>query len=215
MLIPFQECIRLSGGKPFEGVLHCGAHLGEEAKDYYDNGVKKVLWVEANKNIMKHLYDNVKMLPMKQMFANEVLGDKDGKDFTFSITNNGQSSSILPLGTHKIHHPQVTVVQTQTVKTKRFDTYYRENRVFLNLFDFDFINIDVQGAELMVLKGFGELFNKFPNIRAIYTEVNEEEVYKGCAQVSEIDTYLSKFGFHRLVTKMTEFRWGDAIYVRK
>lgn len=212
MLIPFSKCVELVG--PINGIIHCGAHHGEEAKDYCDNGVKQVIWFEANKNIMKHLYDNVKMLPMKNEFANEVLGDVDGKEVIFNITNNGQSSSILPLGTHKVHHPQVHVVETQTLRTKRFDTFYKEKQAFLNLFDFDFINIDVQGAELMVLKGFGNLFTRFDNLKAIYCEVNEEELYEGAALVGEIDAYLSQFGFVRKITKMTEYKWGDALYLR-
>lgn len=214
MLYSFKDCISVSGGKPFEGVLHVGAHLGEEAKDYCDNGVKRVLWVEANKTLMKNLYDNVKMIPVQHMFANEVLSDEDGKQVTFNITNNGQSSSILPLGTHKIHHPHVHVVDTKTVTTKRFDTYYKENQVHINLFEFDFVNLDIQGAELKALKGFGNLFTRFPNIRAIYCEVNTEEVYEGAALVPEIDAYLDQFGFHRVVTKMTEYGWGDALWIK-
>lgn len=212
MLIPFSKCVELIG--PINGIIHCGAHHGEEAKDYFDNGVKRVLWVEANKNLMKHLYDNVKTFSMQNDFVNEALGDVDGKEVVFNITNNGQSSSILPLGTHKTHHPHVYVIDKQTIKTKRFDTLYKEKQVYLNLFDYDFINLDVQGAELMVLKGFGNLFTRFENIKAIYCEVNEEELYEGAALIGEIDEYLSQFGFVRKITKMTEYKWGDGLYLR-
>lgn len=213
MLIPISECQKFSN-ESFGGILHVGAHCGEEAKSYNEHGIKQVLWVEANKALMKPLYDNVKMLPMKNEFANEVLGDIDGKEVIFNITNNGQSSSILPLGTHKVHHPQVHVVETQTLRTKRFDTFYKEKQAFLNLFDFDFINIDVQGAELMVLKGFGATFTRFSNIKTVYCRVYEEELYEGAALVEEIDAYLSQFGFVRKITKMTEYKWGDALYLR-
>jgi hypothetical protein len=32
--------------------------------------------------------------------------------------------------------------------------------------------------------------------------------------VSEIDEYLSKYGFKRVETSMTEFEWGDALYIK-
>jgi hypothetical protein len=32
--------------------------------------------------------------------------------------------------------------------------------------------------------------------------------------VSEIDEYLFKYGFKRVETLMTEFEWGDALYIK-
>ena len=45
-------------------------------------------------------------------------------------------------------------------------------------------------------------------------EVNDEEVYKGCCQIGEIDKYLSAYGFKRVVTQMTPGHWGDALYIK-
>jgi hypothetical protein len=78
--------------------------------------------------------------------------------------------------------------------------------------DFNFLNVDVQGTELNVIKSFGNLINR---LDYIYAEVNEEEVYKGCPLVSEIDSYLSQFDFVRRETCMTKFKWGDAFYIKK
>jgi hypothetical protein len=48
----------------------------------------------------------------------------------------------------------------------------------------------------------------------IYLEVNAEEVYKGCALLPDIDSYLKHYGFLRLATVMTKANWGDAFYKR-
>ena len=85
-------------------------------------------------------------------------------------------------------------------------------------FDFqnvDFVNLDVQGAELKVLKGFGDLLKIGSNIKTIYTEVNFEEIYIGAPHINEIDDYLSQFNFKREITLKTQHNWGDAIYIRK
>ena len=75
---------------------------------------------------------------------------------------------------------------------------------------YNFLNLDIQGAELLALKGFGDLL---VGIDYIYTEVNETDIYKDCALIGEIDQYLSDF--ERVETAMTEFKWGDALYRRK
>ena len=214
MLIDYKKCIQIHG-KPYDVVIHIGAHHGEEIKDYVANGVKKVLWFEANKKMMKHLFENTSKFAIKQEYYCEVLSDENDKEIEFKVTNNGQSSSILDLGTHEKHYPHIVVIEKQILKTKRFDTLCEKNNNSINLNDFQFINLDVQGAELKVLKGFGELFDKFNNIKAIYSEVNFEEVYVGAPLMQEIDAYLKNFGFERVITAETPYKWGDALYLRK
>lgn len=213
MLITLESCIKSSGINP-KGVLHIGAHHGEEGQDYANHGVKYVVWLDANRNVLRHLYDNTKFLPMKQEYLTAVLSDADNQKVDFLVTNNGQSSSILPLGTHKNHYPHIHVVESREVVTSRFDTFYRENLAKIELDNIQMINIDVQGAELKVLKGFGNLLETYQNIKMIYTEINREEVYVGAALVEEIDSYLSQFGFSRILTKDVHQGWGDALYVR-
>lgn len=214
MLIPFAECAR-QAGRSFTGVVHIGAHLGEEGADYVKNGVRQVTWIEGNRTLMKDLYDATRILPLRQNYFCELLSDQDDEKVIFSITNNGQSSSILPLGTHKAHYPQIGVVESREERTKRFDTFYRKNITSIELEHVDFINLDVQGAELKVLKGFGTLLSQYDNIKAIYSEVNFEEVYVGAPLVSELDDHLSSFGFQRILTASTPYGWGDALYLRK
>ena len=69
-----------------------------------------------------------------------------------------------------------------------------------------------QGAELKALKGAKNLLK---NVRAVYSEVNREELYAGCALIEEVDEFLKEFGFIRTDTKFTEFGWGDALYLKQ
>ena len=214
MLIPFRNCTQLTGFN-FQGVIHIGAHIGEEIADYKQHGVKNVVWFEANRNLMPQLFENTRRYEVKQEYFCEVLSDKDGEEVNFAITNNGQSSSILELGTHKIHHPHIHVVDTKKLTTKRFDTVVKNNPSKINMNIVDFINLDVQGAELKVLQGFGDTFSTCKNIKAVYTEVNTEEVYVGCALLPQIDYFLESHGFKRVAINMTDAKWGDALYSRK
>ena len=75
----------------------------------------------------------------------------------------------------------------------------------------NFLNFDIQGAELKALKGMEEYL---PSVDYLYTEVNSDYVYKGCALIGELDEYLKPFGLRRVETKWTDCKWGDAFYMR-
>ena len=64
------------------------------------------------------------------------------------------------------------------------------------------------------MKGIGDSIG---NIKAIYTEVNNQYVYEDCALIDEIDDYLSKFNFERVETRWWDNwqPWGDALYINK
>ena len=74
---------------------------------------------------------------------------------------------------------------------------------------FNFLNLDIQGTELKVLKGMDQYFNQ---IDYVYTEVNSDYVYKDCNLINEIDDYLKSFNLERVETYFTDYKWGDAFY---
>ncbi len=190
-----------------KGVLHIGAHEGQEAQAYQRNGIPVVCFIEANYVIYNRLREKVKNAPNIVVCILECVGDEDGKVVNFRITNNdGQSSSILDFGTHAIQHPDVHFINSQTLQTKTVKTIYEENHFQADAFDF--LNIDIQGAELLALKGMHGILAHF---KWLYLEVNKDHVYKDCALVEEIDDYVSQFGFERVETKWCD-RWGDAFY---
>ena len=206
MLIKFKNIV-LKYGCP-KGIIHIGAHLMEERNDYLLFGLKNTIWIEANPKI----YEIIKFINnenLNERVFNYAISDTDNIDIKLNVANNGESSSILQLEKHKIHHPNIFITEQILVKTKRMDSLINENNIEIN--DYDFLNIDIQGAELLALKGFGKLLN---NIKYIYVEINTNTLYKDCALVNEIDEYLEKFKFKRVETSMTQYEWGDAFYIK-
>lgn len=207
MLIHINDIVN-KYGKP-NGIIHIGAHLLEEREDYLKLGINNILWIEANPLI----YNQIKNIPDKRGIEevfNLTVSDNDGKEYTFNITNNGQSSSILELEKHLLYHPHIHVIDKITVESVRMDTFLNS----LNHIDtscFNFLNLDIQGAELLAIQGFGNLINNF---NYIYTEVNTNSIYKDCALIYELDDYLSNYNFKRVETKLTEYEWGDALYIK-
>lgn len=188
-----------------KGVLHVGAHKCEEYPLYLKHVLKdKIYWVEAIDDIVK---ENLKKNPELNII-NECVSDKNGDSIEFKITNNTLSSSILELGEHKKMHPHVKVVRTLNKKTKTLDTILEENQL-QNLFNL--LVLDLQGAEMLALKG---LKKHISNFNFIYTEVNEKEIYKDCALLKDLDYYLHGLGFERRYLA-TLNNYGNALYIRK
>ena len=191
-----------------KGILHIGAHMCEERGDYIREGMNdsKVIWVEGNSNIVR----KIRAMYPKAIIWDAIISDEDNIPTKLHIANNGQSSSILDFGTHAGYYCDIKFVNDLVSVTKTVKTLYKENNIANDFANF--LNIDIQGAELMALKGMGELLNNFDYL---YLEVNMEELYKDCNMVEEIDEYVAKFGFKRVEIRMTEYKWGDAFYMKK
>lgn len=183
--------------------LHVGAHKGEELSLYERAKFRRVDWVEGQPDLCDAL--RATLPPERHKVYQAYVWSASGVEKRFRVTNNSQSSSLLPLGTHADYYPRVKVTQEISVKTSRLDDLIKNAR-------YTFINLDIQGAELEALKGMGDLISA---TQIVYTEVNREPLYEGCALVGDLDGWLGGLGFSRVVTKWTSKGWGDAIYVRK
>lgn len=202
MLITIAELKQKFGIEP-KTCLHIGASHGEERQAYLVNGIKEVTWIEAIPEVFEKLCENIYHYAGHKAI-NACIHETEGLELDFNVSSNeGQSSSIFELGTHAEVHPDVTYTKKIKVITTRADSWVKEAP--------DMVNLDIQGAELLALKSMSWL----NDVKYIYTEVNEQELYKGCALVGEIDKYLKQFGFKRVLTRMAgDTGWGDAFYMK-
>jgi len=191
----------------FDGVLHVGAHLGEEGPAYADVGVKNVWWIEGDSDTSAKLKSIAVGFGNENVVITDVVSDLAGQVLTFNIASNGQSSSILEFGLHSHYHPEITYNNKKIVVSNTIDSICAEFNVKA-----DFLNLDLQGAELLALQGAKEYLAQ---CNYVYTEVNDREVYRNCALIGEVDSYLADFGFERVETEMTHAHWGDAFYIRR
>jgi hypothetical protein len=73
----------------------------------------------------------------------------------------------------------------------------------------DLIHMDVQGAELMVLKGAEEFMQQ---IKLIWLEVEAIELYKGQPVKSDVEDFMSNNGFQILKDTVGRVS-GDQLYI--
>jgi len=200
MLIDYNYFLSNPHCFPKKGVIHIGAHECEEKDFYNKSGItdQNIIWIEANPDLIK------------PGMIQAVIDDTDNRDVDFMVTNNMQSSSILNLKDHLIMHPHVWETGRKKLTTTTLDTLFDTLKIRYD--KYDFINLDIQGAELRALQGATKIL---PYINTVYTEVNTREIYEGCALLYEIDDFLQKHGFEQVVVKMCEnFGWGDGIWTR-
>lgn len=191
-----------------DGILHVGAHLGEESLDYERLGwakYNKVIWVESQLELAKQLTKTLDS--SRNKVINATVWSESGKKMTFHVANNSQSSSLFDLGSHAKTYPDIWFDSKLTVTTKRLDEIIDEND------NISFVNLDIQGAELEALKGLGLRIHK---VKWIYSEVNRQEVYEGCAKIEELDEFLKTFSFKRVATRWVYGAgWGDALWIKE
>lgn len=192
MLISVDTLVAL-GVNP-KHVLHIGAHMLEEMNDYERAGWH-VTWVESQQHIVDSLNDH------GHRVVNATIWNEN-TTVTFHETNNGQSSSCLPLELHSIYYPDIIVTRTYDVQTTTIDD--------LNV-DVDMLNLDVQGAEMRALQGATRTLQ---NVKWIYTEISNEPLYAGSTLEPELNAWLMDHGFEQTLKIMTPHGWGDAFYVR-
>ena len=175
-----------------KGVIHIGASDGQE-RFVYNSHDLNVLWVEPIPEIFQKLQDNIKPFP-KQKCLNYLLCEEDLKKYSFHISNNnGESSSIFDLNLHKRIWPSVHYVNTIEIVGRTLSSIIEENKIDIE--DYDMINLDTQGSELLILKASVSLLSQ---MKYVYMEVADMDSYEGGCKLGEVDNFFESIGYRRI-----------------
>jgi FkbM family methyltransferase len=207
MLIPFSTLLKDYSIDTTKSILHIGAHTLEEREAYIQAGFTddRIYWIEGNTGVVDQMRNTI---PSAQIYLG-IISDQDDQEVDFIITNNIQSSSILELEEHLIEHPSVYECTREKRKTITIDTLVEKEQIPIETIEF--VNIDIQGAELLALQGMKKLL---PYVSYLYVEVNVKHLYKNCGLIHELDTFLEEYHFKRCETVFTKHGWGDAFYYK-
>ena len=208
MLIGFNEIYNIlsSNNIMVTGAFHLGAHDCEELNFYNQLGIKNedIVWIDAiDEKVIEAKNRGI------QNIYSAVITDKDDQDVVFNLSNNVQSSSVLEFGTHAVQHPDVVFINKLNLKSITIDTFFDKN--ITDAEKYNFWNFDIQGAELLALKGSTKYLK---DVKVLYLGVDKDELYKGCGLIQDIDLFLLEYNFKRVLTCMTHHGWGDALYIK-
>jgi len=202
------------------GIIHIGAHEGEEVEQYLAQGFQKVVLIEANPHwfeiLLRKFGDDARI-----KIFNYAICDRNGViDLHIHTSRSGSTepASILPMKRFKeivrtLHTPNTVPVPAITLDGL-FETHD------LDPGEYNFINIDIQGAELLAFRGASKALAAAD---VVISEVNLLEMYEGGPLEEEIVKFLSQCGFekkdvvyHTLYDESSTFpAWGECLFVKR
>ena len=209
VLNPDMRSFYYTTNKPNKNLLFIGASYMGEISNYIDN-YQNGIFIEAIPDVfnsMKKQLTNVNTIyntnyiPIKALVTSK---KDDVMDFNI-FSNHGMSSSIYKPGKYAsewdVEHTHTIKLISTTIKDILNEHNWNDKK-------YDVI-LDVQGAELEVLKGFSE--NNLKNINTIQTEISKKEYYDGGVLFNELNEFFVKNNFKLL--EEPESDHCDVIYV--
>jgi FkbM family methyltransferase len=179
------------------------------------NGIESVKFTEKLPNCKVHTFE-----PNSESY-NNVLTSTEGidsikvhniavsdfkgeSDFYITYDNMGGSSLLEPSIIQKTG-PNISKTMVNVV---RLDEFCSEN----NITDVNVLWMDVQGSELNIFKGMGDILN---DVKAIYVECSMIPYYTGASHKDEVIEYLSKYDFELVSETHHDNYEGDFMFLKK
>ena len=199
-----KELLDKYGVKSRKGVIHAGAHIGEEIPMYKELGFQNILAFEP----LPSAYYKLKDIPgiVAENFA---LGNMDRKCELY-VASNGESSSCLCPAEHKKYHPQISFSNKPiTVDMLTLDSYLEKSKK-LEAADFSLLVMDVQGYEDRVIMGARKTL---PFMEAIYCEISTGVLYQEATRMQDLDILIQREGGMEKKEFYLNGPEGEAFYV--
>jgi len=183
------------------GVIHAGGHHGEEAAYYESHGVGTVVWIEAEPDAFDVLSRTVACYPGHHCIC-ALATDRDGDERLFyrhrfrGGAKRGYCST-LPWNRSVVRNDpvlsrletfDVCSMPTVTVATALWERGFPPEQ-------FQYLSINVQGAELMVLRGLREYLTPIQWVFCEAESTTDSSRYDGAPVIADVADWLSAHGF--------------------
>jgi FkbM family methyltransferase len=212
-----------------KGILHIGAHEGGETLTYVKAGIKNVLLVEANPFRFINLTESLNTgrycvwcSPLKYEYFNEsesqilkgykaynyAVSDRDEGTITFNLSNyDGGTDSIFKINEWGRDSSWVPYEHTSQIDVPTITL----DKLVENKETYNFLNMDVEGAELLVLSKSTEVLK---NLDCIMLETQDKIRFEGSCTREELIEFLKPHGFELKEYYDTGKEWGDCLFIK-
>jgi len=212
---------RHNSSTPLTGVIHIGAAKCEESDDYQFLGANRVLWIEGNALSAAIGRITVGNIPNQRIVEAFLSHQNSTELFYETVLDSANDSLMKPCN----WYADVAVKNIRPVIVRRLDTLLSELNI--NIANYNTLVVDVQGAELKVLIGCGDILNhiNFIAAEAWYDELYiwNRFVYTKGTPISRLKNYLEDiYEFNETVRTPTDeenphrtHSWIDVLFERK
>ena len=176
----------------------------------------KIYAFECNPNTIEICKKNIEPYKNRITLIEGAVCDYDGNITFYPINqkktitswkdgNPGASSIFKSNGKYKIEKYVQDKIITKCHRLDSIIKKYKITRV-------DIMWMDLQGAELLALKGLGNYIN---NLEHLHTKARYKEIYSGQVMYNELNNYISSKNFE-IVNNLSKKNWQeDVIYQKK
>ena len=206
--------VGILGNAPSLSVVDAGAHHGHTAVQYLEHFPNsRVIALEPEpgnfaiaKETLAPFGERVELLP----FA---LGETDGS-VPLHLTSHSGAHSLLEVDDMRYYDAPVETLTPIAVRVVKLDSILAE------LDRLDILKMDIQGAELLALRGAAKLLARHA-IRLIALEVLFQPLYRNQPTFWDIADYLRPLGYslqglyeqRHHAANHAILRWADAVFV--
>jgi FkbM family methyltransferase len=200
-------------------VVHIGAHTGEEVDAYRAHGAARIVLVEANPDTAMALVERFHGVSDIEV-VHAAVTDHEGREQLLLHTNargGTESASLLAMRRLGEIVPTLRTERAVDVPATTLDALLE--RLDIAPAAVGLLVIDVQGAELHVLRGAAR---SLPRVAALLVEVALIDLYAGAALETEVEELVLGGGLRPLDALYYELyegehrfpAWGDRLFVR-
>ena len=197
-----------------KGVLHIGAHRGSE-RFVYDWLGKEVTWIESNPKIFRELEKNLIEFKYQKSYE-ALLHSKNGEIVDFFLSSNDNASSSIydfskDFKDNKLffQNKKRNIAMTGKIKLRTCTLDDLILKYDIDIKKFNHWIIDVQGAELEVLKG---AINSLKFCDSITVEVSTENFYEKGSKYDDVKEFLNDINFK--VIKDPKRNHEDVVFIK-
>jgi FkbM family methyltransferase len=191
-------------------ILDAGAHNGSDSREFSQLlPSATIIACEPVPNLFQTLKENTQDCT-NIIYVQKALSSQRGEAWIYVSQGGDASSSLLIPEQQKFqqYFPHITFPYALKIETLTLDDLAEE----LQLDHIDFLCLDLQGVELMVLKAAPKILK---TVKAIYTEVNYTSVYENTPLYPEVKAWLEENGFVQIAHIIHHRTFGDAFFIRK
>jgi FkbM family methyltransferase len=180
-------------------VIHVGAHLGQDQREYEKLGCKNIIWCEADSSCASYIRFNYPSATVIEgLFWSEPNLEKE----FWIMDNRSQNSVFNPLNE-----------KAYLEKVKKLTTTLDSHLQAFNLAYPLLLVLDVQGAEVEVLKGAELTLQKTKFVACEITE--NSSVSEFSVRQEDVEEILKKFGFKPTIRRWSYTReYYDILFIK-